>query len=234
MSSSSTSNPTLHELFQEIGTKEYRSVIRFFEDYEESLQRLPLDEYFEILVAYAEALFETASYEKHLQTASYAIELSVIHNIKIHKGYNIFQQLLFKKAASHFYLQEYAQSEHILRELIKICPSEDLYSRFLIKVLRKRTPTHVHTTRAVSVSLFILSAVIICVEILAVRPFFSTFTSTIEFIRNAIFFLGWVVLLGGDGVNYLRMHREVKQFEKKVQAEKLRKLHERHKTLHHN
>lgn len=229
MSSPSTSKPTLFQLFHEIGASEYRSVIRFFEDHEEPIQSLLFNEYFEMLVAYSEALFETGSYEKHLETANLAIELSVMNNIKIHKGYNIFQQLLFRKSASHYYLMEYAQAEHILRELIKICPSEDLYSRFLIKVLRKRLPSHVHKTRAISVFLFILSALVICVEILLVRPWFPTYTFGVEMLRNGIFFLGWIVLVGGDGLNYLNMHREVKQFEKEVQQNKLRKLHKRHK-----
>ncbi len=228
MSGFSISSEQVYQHYKELGAAEFRSLIRLYDDHKESIERLSVAAHFEILAAYTEALFEIGEYGRHLAATKEAVELSVMNNIKIHKGKNIFQQLLYRKSQSHFRLMEYAQAEHILKELIKISPSENVYSKALVKVMRKRLPQKVKTTRAISVALFIISAIIICIEIFAVRPFFNTYIPYFEYTRIGIFGLGLLVLIGGDTRNYIQVQLDVRQFRKQVRADKIKKLHERH------
>ncbi len=224
---SSTYQSLIFQAYKDIEAKDYRTIVRFYEDNKVKIQSLDLHESFELRIAYVESLFEIAAYEKYLAEVDDAIEISIMNNIKIHKGHNIFQRLLFRKAASHYHLGEYKKSEHILRELIKICPSEDLYNRFLKKCRWKSTPTYVRRTRALSIFLFMLSAFIILVEVLFVRSFFTEYSSIVEMSRNVIFLLGWCSLIGGDAFNYWNINNSTNKFVKKVKAEKLRKHKER-------
>lgn len=222
---SSTYQQQLYKEYQQFGRTEYRAIVRFFEDHQVNISQLHFSAYFEILVSYIEALFEMGAYEKYLTIVDHAVEISITQNIKIHKGFNVFQRLLFRKAASHYHLGNLEKAIYILKELIRICPSEDLYNRFLIRCIRKETPTYVSSTRAISIALFFLSAAIIIVELIYVRSFHDAYTSTVEWTRNSIFILGWFVLLSGDTWHYLTSHRFVKKYVKEVKEKKI----ERHK-----
>lgn len=184
--------------FRAIGDREWRTIVRYYESCEEQILHLDFEEYFEILDAYTNALFETGAYEKHLLMADAVIEASVMNNVKFFKGEDVFLRTLFKKAASSFQLHDLKQSEHILRELLRIDPYDQQAALFLKKCLRKMHSLLVRQTRAVSILLFLLSALIICVELLVIRPFYPMLDQLVEISRNFIFLLGIVVLAGGD------------------------------------
>ncbi len=225
---SSTYQSKLYQSFLEISEKEHRSIIRFYEDKQAPILHLEFKERFDILIAYVNALFEQGQYEKLLSTADEAIELTMLQNIKIHKGYNIFQRLLFQKAHAHFHLMEYAQSEHILQELIKICPSEDDYANAYKRVLLRQTPNYIQSTRATGIFFFILTAAIVLVEILIVRPLFKDWILSIELTRWGTFLMGWLVLAIGFGYFYWSVHKKTNVLIKKVKADKLRRQRQRH------
>lgn len=229
---SSTYHSNIFQAYKDIEARDYRAIVSFYESHKKEIKSLDFHEFFELRIAYVSALFEVAAYQKYLAEVDDAIEVSIMNNIKIHKGYNVFQRLLFRKAASHYHLGEYKKAKHILRELVKICPSEDLYSRFLKKCMWKTTPTYVRNTRAISIFMFMLSAFVILVELLFVKNFFPDYTNTVELSRNIIFLLGWTALIGGDAYNFWSINDSVKKFIIKVKAEKLRKHREKRERQH--
>lgn len=198
--------------FKEIETNDYRKLIRFFEDREKTIYRLDFEERFELLLAYVNALFEIGTYQKYLLVVDFVIETSVVHNIKDFKGENIFQKLLFRKAAALFNLEKKEKADYILRELIRINPNDEDTILFLKKCLRKMHPTLLNNSRAVGIFMFLLAAFIICIEVLFVRPFYNIHTPVVEASRNTIFLLGMISMFGGQLLLRWKVEKEVQQF----------------------
>ena len=113
----STYHSRIFRDFKEIDAANHRRIIRFYEDKEEDIQRLDFEEYFQLIVAYVNALFEVGAYQKHLLMVDVVIEMTIVHNVERYKGEDIYEKMLFRKAASLYNIMEYAKAEYILREL---------------------------------------------------------------------------------------------------------------------
>lgn len=208
----STYHSKLYRHFKEIEEGAYREIIRYYEENEEEIKQLEFEENFELLISYINSLFEVGAYHKHLLMVDLAIEASISRNIQVYKGEDIFQTLLFKKAASFYNITEFDKADYILRELIKINPYDMDVILFLKKCLRKKEPSWVNTTRAVSIFFFLLAALVICIEVLLIQPFYSMYTNLIETSRISIFLLGLFSLIGGNLLLRYRVEREVQSF----------------------
>ena len=203
--------------FKEIEVNDYRKLIRFFEDRENVIYQLNFEERFELLLAYVNALFEIGAYQKYLLVVDFVIESSIIHNIKTFKGEDIFQKLLFRKAASLFNTNEKEKADYILRELIRINPKDEDATLFLKKCLRKMYPQLINSSRAIGIFMFLLSAFIIFLEVLFVRPFYNMHTPVVEASRNTIFILGLISMFGGQLLLRWKVDKEVGQFVNQCQ-----------------
>lgn len=217
----------IYQEFKEIDQAEFRQIVRFFETRHDAIQELPFNEYLELLLIYADALFEIGTYHSYISVSEQAIAITIEHNIKYFHGEYIFYNILFKKAAAHYNLLEYDKAEHILNELIKMNPEDEDAIRFLKKCKRQKRPEFLKSTRAISVFMFLLTAAVIGIELFIIRPFFSAYIPLIEWIRNFVFATGWGILLGGDlyhrwktnrEANVLVHQAEMKKEEKKIAA----------------
>jgi tetratricopeptide (TPR) repeat protein len=195
-------------------------MIRFYQEHEKVIFQLEDEQYFELLVCYLRALFEIGSYETFLEKVDEAIEFSMRFNFCEFEDKDVFQYLLFRKAASHYHRLEYSRAISVLEELVKIDPDEPLYRRFLRKCLRKKQPEIIQRSRAFSVFLFLSAAILICIETLFVRNFYPQLAASVEFARNLIFGSGLLALLLGDGLHRIKVYRKV---DKLVRSCKKRK-----------
>lgn len=205
----STYHSKLYRDFKGLDTSSYQTILRFYEDWETEIQQLEFSEFFELQNAYAQALFETGAYKKHLLMADTIIETAILRNIYVFHGEDIYSKMLFKKAASHYNLLEYEKAEYVLRELIKINPHNLDAIAFLKKCLRCQKPNYVKTTRAIAVFLFLITAIITCAELLFFRPFRPNYVTLVEQSRVVTFCLGWVILIGGDLLLRWRVEKTV-------------------------
>lgn len=208
--------------FRAIEPGEWRNIVRFYEEHEQEIRALDFEEYFEMMVTYTNSLFETGAYQKHLLMADAVIEASVMNNVKFLHGEDVLQQALFRKAASCFYLYDLEKTDYILRELLRIDPCDEDCVLFLKKCLRKMRPALVRQSRAAGMFLFLLSAAIICVEMLIVRSFYPGYIELAMAGRNAAFLLGIVVIAGGDVLHRWRTSREVDGFVAMLRRRKRR------------
>ncbi len=220
MTDSRTYQSKLYLEFLEIAPNEYRGTVTFVEEHLEGLKRIPFNEYFEILLAYLNALFEIGHYRDYLRRVDLAIEASILKNIKEYNGCNVYEQLLFRKAASNYNIMEYKKAEYIIEELIKINPLNKGYSAFLKRALHKNVPDYVMTLRAAGMFAFMLSAFVISIELLVIRNFFEVYATKVEFGRNIIFVMGWVFLLGGELFFRYGVHKKVEKFVAQVKMKK--------------
>ncbi len=208
----STYHSRIFRDFREIDAANYRRIIRFYEDKEEDIKRLDFDEYFELITAYVNALFEVGAYQKHLLMVDVVVEMAIVNNVEMYKGEDIYQKMLFRKAASLYNIIEYAKAEYILRELIKIDPFNEDFILFLRKCLRKKEPGFLNKAKATSIFLFLLSAFIISLEVLFIRPFYKNHVDVVEASRTAIFLLGCTALVGGTLLHHWLVQRRVSRF----------------------
>ena len=216
----STYHSKIYRDFKALDERAYRDMVRFYEEREDDIKGLEFQEFFELLFAYADALFEIGSYRKHLLLVDYVIECSINNNIKYLDDKDVFYHLLFRKAASLYNTLSYNKADYILRELVRINPEKEDVSQFLKKCLRKMNPAIIRHSRAASILMFFLAAIIICVEVLFVRPFMGEWTAPVEISRNLIFGLGCFILLFGSLVHRWQIDREVNAFVKSTIARK--------------
>jgi tetratricopeptide (TPR) repeat protein len=216
----STYHSRVYKDFKEIESDAHREIIRFFEKHQKMIDRLDFEEYFELLVAYVEALFEIGIYQKHIVLVDEVIENTINLNIQRYKGEDIYYLMLFKKAASHFNLHQYEKAEHILRELVKMNPDDKEVLSFLKRCLRRRGSQLLSVARASSIFLFLLTACIICVEVLFVRPFYEMYASRIEALRIGTFVVGVFALIAGDFLHRVIIEAKVNSFAEKVKDDK--------------
>ncbi|MCF8246420.1 MAG: hypothetical protein K9J37_12210 [Saprospiraceae bacterium] len=220
MLSQSTYHSKEYRDFRAIEPGDWRGIIHFYEKNETAIRGLDFEEYFELLLGYADALFEIGAWQKHLLMADVVIETSVMENLPDFNGREVFRHSLFRKAASHFNLLELHQAEHVLRELLRIAPHDTDCAAFLQKCLRTMQPWLVRQTRAMAVLLFFVAAFGILLEILVIHNFYETWTSTWRIASWGSLGLGLVVLAGGEVFHRRRCRREVERFLQKVERRK--------------
>lgn len=184
--------------FRAIGTKDYPSIVHYFEDHEEGIKQLEFSEYFEILAAYTYALYNLNEHNRHVLMAEVLVGESIAHNIKQYNEEDIFYNTLLRKAVSYCKLLRFQDAEHILRELIKIQPKNIFAQRELNNCLFAQKPKYIKNLRALSVLLFFLSAAVIFVELIFIRSLLPTLTHYFEYTRITLFLTGILVLIASE------------------------------------
>ena len=217
-------NTTYHSLlyrhFKEIAADNFRQIIRFCEDNENKIRYLEFEEYFDFRVAYVNALFEIGAYKKHLLFVDAVIEMVISHNIQVYNGQDIYRDMLFRKAASLYNLYDFDKCVYILRQLIRIDPEDKYAVQLLTVCLRRQSTFLLRLSRALAILLFLATAVIIFIEVMAVRPFFDRYTTDIELLRNLGFVSGLLVLGLGFLYHRLQAYYHVSHFVACVKSEK--------------
>lgn len=219
----STYHSKVYKDFLNINTDEYRAIIRYFEEFEKEIFHLELKEYIELKSKYCNALFEIGSYRSYLKLVEEVIALTIENNIQYIKGEDVYQELLFKKAAAYYNIHEYEKAKYILRELIKIDPWNPSAVSFLKKCIRSEKPAYIINIRAIGVGLFLLSAIIIAIELIIIRPYFMEYVDGFEMTRNIIFLLASLCLIGAETYYYRNIYMQTESFARKARSNKLKK-----------
>lgn len=199
-------NPTyytqVYRKFKAIEPSAYREIVRFYEKEERKILQLDFEEFFELLISYVDALFEIGAYRKHLTLVDVVIEKSIQHNIKYYRNQDLFQKMLFRKAASLFNTQDYTKAEYVVTQLYRMHPEDESAMLLYRKCRLKARPVLLNYVRAGGVFLFFLSALVIALEVLFVRPWYDIHVDLIMNVRNSIFLLACLALIIGFGYNY--------------------------------
>ena len=204
-----TYHSPIYRSFKSLETADHRAVVRFFEKYEKDIVQLEFNEYFELLVAYTNSLFEIGSYSKHILMSDVVIEASIEQNVQFFHGQDVYYTALFKKAASFYNQYEHDKAEHILKELIKMDPHNSETINFLKKCRHERKSPFVKNMRAAAMVLFLVTPMIIALEVLFVTHFYPSWVEVIRTLWMVVFLAGWVCYLSGDLIHKYRETREI-------------------------
>jgi hypothetical protein len=210
--------------FKGINPEAYHSIIRFYEEKEEAIRRLEWEEYFELVVAYTHALFRTGAYRRFLLMADVVVAESIENNHSILNGEDIFLRTLYQKAYAHVRLLELSQARHVLDELLRINPFYEGAAKLYRTSWYREQPAYMQWTRAASILMFLLAALVIGIEVMLIRPFYNAHTFAFEMTRIGIFLLGTFFLIIGNLVHFLRCDMRTKR-----RIEQLKKHYEKKK-----
>lgn len=205
----------IYDEFKDLTGAEPRQLARFYENNHATIQNLETHQFFDLQVSYLTALFELGNHQKLLDIIDEPIEVSIIHNIKKHNGKDVFRKLLFMKGDALYHTMRFAESKYIFLELLKMDSKNVFYKEALAKTMRKMVPTYVKNSRALCILFFILSAIIIAVEMLAVKHFFTDYTFVAEWTRNIFFVLGWITLIGSELIHFFLVKKVVERISLK-------------------
>lgn len=184
--------------FKAIDSGEFREKISYVSRHRKALKYLPVHEYAEVMDAYAQALFETGRYHKHIQLADHLVELAIEYNIEKIHGRDLFFETLFQKAASLYNLDRLPDAMYILHDLVRINPRHESARLFLINCHVEKQKRKLQLIRTISMILILSSAVVIMAELLLVRPFLAQFVHLVEVTRNTLFISGSSVFVIGE------------------------------------
>lgn len=209
-----------YEAFLAIDAGAFRDKIQYIEENFFMLRELSADEYFDMMVLYGEALFESGEYNRQTKLADHIIEMSIERNILLHRGQDVYYETLFKKAASLHNLEKVDQAIHILKELLKINPDHESTKLFLINCFIRQKKAIARPYRNFSLVLLLSSAIVIGLELLVVRNLWPSWVAIVEIIRNGMFITGVILLLLGEGMVRYRAVEDVYSFTKATKRKK--------------
>ncbi len=203
-----------YDAFLAIDQRAYKEKIQFVEENIFMLRDLDVGAYFDMMVLYGEALFETGEYARQAKLADHIIEMSISRNIIIHRDQDVYFETLFKKAASLHNLDRIEEAVHILKELVKINPDHEASKLFLINCIIRQKKPMVRPYRNLSLVLLLTSAFVIGIELIFVRRLWPSWTMIIEMLRNGLFISGVVLLIAGEVLVRYRAVEDVYLFSK--------------------
>ncbi len=215
-----TEHSETYEAFLAIEVNDYKEKIDYIEENFFRLRELDVEEYFDMMVLYGEALFETGEYSRHAKLADQILEMSIERNIVMHRDQDVYFETLFKKAAALHNLDRIDQAVHILKELLKINPDHESTKLFLINCIIRQKKYLVRPYRNISLILLLSSALVIAFELIFVRNYWPTWTSIIEMIRNGLFISGVILLATGEVMVRYRAVEDVYSFSKQTKQKK--------------
>lgn len=190
-----------------IDQKNYTDRISWYETNFRQILNLDKRQRAEIDLDYTLSLFQVGRYHQYIAQSEGLIELVITENIFLFDGEDIFQKLLFTKAASHYNVNELEESEHILLELCKINSTNKDYYTFASKVIRQKSYRQFDRLKGLALGMILLALIIIIFEILMVRTLLIDFVEPVELSRNGLL-VGSFVLLA---YNEFRIKRHIRE-----------------------
>lgn len=172
--------------------------VKYYLDKIKNNDTLDYYEKLELSIDYAFALFEIGKYEKYLYIVDEIIEQVIEEDIREVNGADVFESLLFKKAACHYNLEEYDGAIYILRQLVNINNKEYIYKNLLSRAIRRdRQKNNNGILQPITVLCFIAFIVLKLADIFLIEPFYYEYHLTTAIAMYTFLFSGITNLVIG-------------------------------------
>lgn len=202
--------------FRSIESNDYQRIIRFYEEKEKQIGQLDFGEYFELTVRYVDALFETGAYQKHLLLVDGVIEATIEYNVQEVEQVDIFRHMLFRKAASCYRLGAFKDAEHVLRELLRMRPDDQITFETLRKTYRQKAHALHQLSRASTIFFVMCAAMVTGFDVLFVTPFYEVYAADVRFVRNALIVAALCSFIGIQLYIQVQAHFRARRFQRSL------------------
>lgn len=209
----------LYRQLRDVDPNDAQRIIRMYEEKEQEIGRLDVEEHFDLTVYYADALFSTGAYRQHLMMVDLVIQACIVDNLTEVPGVegDVFEHLLFRKSVSAYRLRDYAVAAHVARELIRINPGREMYVRFLRLVLFRSQRKLLQFGRGGFIFCLLVTAAVIVVQLLVLQPLFPSRVEEAQGLILALFLCGITIILGANLGAHLRAHIQAYGFRRQKQ-----------------
>ena len=184
--------------YHRMGTNAFRDKVRFYESNKNQIHYLTYEERIDVDLDYLLCLFEIGKYHKFLSKADALIEVVIIDNIFVYNGLNIYNDLLFKKAACLYNTGQYKKSEKVLKAILKLDLKNDPARMLYGKCKRKQGRDWYEGTKAIAIVMFISAFAIAVAELFVIKPFYSELLPSFIMLKFTSFILGLLALVGNE------------------------------------
>lgn len=208
-------SPTYRDIAA-IDPKDHQRIIREYEYREQQIGQLDPAENFELTVWYVDALFATGAHRRHLLMVDLVIFASIDHNIQFFRGKDVYQRMLFRKAASAYRTLDYGLCAHICQELIRIYPQDPLPVKLLQRTRFQQEKPTLQFGRAAAIFCFLLTALVIVIDLLVIKNFYPAEHQLFIWLRNGIFVTGGLLFATAYGLAFYRSRRKTYNYFKTV------------------
>jgi tetratricopeptide (TPR) repeat protein len=194
-----------------LGDDAWRKKMKYYEDNLKWINALDFDDKIEMEMDYLLCLFEVGRYERYLSKVDPILEVIISENIFTFKGENIFNELLFRKAACYYQADQWHEAKIILKQLINIDKSNAVYMGLYSICCRKLNVDYYAPIKATAMASFIL-VIIIAVADIFLEPLFEIYIRPIEKLKIWLFAYGCISLITIEIIFQWRIKRETGMF----------------------
>lgn len=195
----------LYRDFKALAAHDYIGLIRYYERHEEALHGLDLDQFLDCTLAYTQALSETGDFRRHIVMCEYLLGISIRENIVIWGGENLYHRLLYEKALSHRFLQEWEACTHALTELLKMDPRHPSASQLLYDCLMSQPDRNRDRLRSLGWSLAIVFVLFCGFTLIIFEPFWPQLANPAQMFCVTLGAASAAVFLYGEGRHWKRV-----------------------------
>ena len=181
-----------------MGTNAFRDKVRYYESNRTQVKFLTYEERIDIDLDYLLCLFEIGKYHKFLSKTDALIEIVIMDNIFVYNGLNIYNDLLFKKAACLYNTGQYQKAEKILKAILKLDNTNDPARMLFGKCKRKQGRDWYEATKALAIVMFLSAFIIAIAELFIIKPFYSSLLPSFTMLKFTSLFLGIIALIGNE------------------------------------
>ncbi len=199
---------SLYKEYFRLGQNAYREKVRFVEDIQQDLRFIPFDERIEIELDYLLCLFELGRYGRFVQMSDPVIETIIRENIYSFQGQDIYQELLFRKAACLFQLRKLHDSRAILQQLVKMSSGNPLYLGLYLLCQRQLSGELQQFMKAVAVAALLLVVSITVIQLLLIEPLMEPYLQPFTAVRTALLAGALSILAWLELSIHTRIYRE--------------------------
>ena len=207
----------LYRNLRDLDPHDYQRVIRKYEEKESELGRLDALEHFELTVFYVDALYQTGAYRQHQLMVDLVIEASIRDSfVEVDNFSNdIFQFMLFRKAAAAYRLRNFDTAIHVGQELVRIDSGRQLYVRFLRVAIFKQQGAVLQFGRAAFIFCILFTAFLITINLLVITNFFPWLEPPFQWAIGLVFVSGLLLLAGSYSFALARSYRRAFMFQRR-------------------
>jgi tetratricopeptide (TPR) repeat protein len=185
------SDKKLYYEYFKYGEQAYREKMHYYERHQKEIWMLDFDTSLDINLDYVNCLFEVGRYERFLKYCDELIETVIIENIYNYRGENIYFELLFKKAACLYNIEDYEASMKLIHQLIKMDSKHGASKELYALCMQKFPAIWVVNLRAIAIASIGILLILTLVRILVIDTLYES---------SAVLFSQLQVLMFGIGV----------------------------------
>lgn len=194
-----------------LGDLAYRDKVRLFEDNPAEISELIFEDRIEIEIDYLFCLFEIGRYERYVSKVDNLIELVIMENIYVFRGVDIYEELLFRKAACYFQLKQYEKSNDILKQLINLNKTNPYYIGLYTISKRKIHNDIFVTIKAIVIVCFMVVLSITFARII-LEPFLQYYFAPFILLRTILILCAVSLLVGMEAFFQYKIYKETGMF----------------------